>query len=333
MHRRLVLALWVLPLLVMAGSAMAQPADAQARTALNGPALHLIVPFTAGGSADGAARIIAPPLAQALGRPIIIENRPGAAGVMGAEIVARAPPDGHILGISTTSPLGIAPLMQGSMPYDSNRDFTHIALLAETPSVLLVPITSRFHSFEEYLRAAASWTRGLTFGSTGVGSLQHLQGDMLAKASGARLTHVPYRGIDAALIDLLAGALDSAFSPLAGLQEALATGRIRILAVSSPAPFSALPGVPTYAALGYPQLTATSWVGISGPRDLPPALVEQVNGAANRVLQDPEVVRRLVAVGLFPPATPLSAASYQQAIAQFGAKWAPVVKASGLQSN
>lgn len=308
-------------LLLMPLAAAAQPA---------GP-IRMIVPFAPGGASDSTARIVVPGLAAALRRVIVIENRPGAGGLLGAEAIARAAPDGATLGISNTSPHGIVPLAQEPPPYDADRDFTHVALVAETPTVLLVPAASRFHDFPTYLRAAESWRQGLSFASTGVGSLQHLQGELLARLTGARLTHVPYRGTGPALQDLVAGQVDSLLTPLAGTIGAIAGGQARALAVSSAEPFAALPGVPTYAALGYPQLTATSWTGISGPRGLPPALVARLNAEVNRLVAEPEVVQRLAAAGLYPPARPLDAAGYRRIVADFAAAWGPVVKAAGIK--
>ncbi len=308
-------------LLLLPLAAAAQPA---------GP-IRMIVPFAPGGASDTTARLVVPGRAAALGRVIVIENRPGAGGLIGAEAIARAAPDGSILGISNTSPHGIVPLAQDPPPYDAVRDFTHVALVAETPTVLLVPAASRFHDFPTYLLAAQSWRRGLSFASTGIGSLQHLQGELLARLAGARLTHVPYRGTGPALQDLVAGQVDSRLTPLAGTTGAIAGGQARALAVSSAEPFAALPGVPTYAALGYPQLTATSWTGISGPRGLPPALVARINTEVNRLTATPEMARRLRAAGLTPPAQPMDAAGYQRIVADFTAAWGPVVRAAGIR--
>jgi tripartite-type tricarboxylate transporter receptor subunit TctC len=308
-------------LLLVPLAAAAQPA---------GP-IRMIVPFAPGGASDSTARVIAPGLAAALGRAIIIENRPGAGGMLGAEAIARAAPDGGTIGISNTSPHGIVPLAQERPPYDSDRDFTHVVLVAETPTVLLVPAASRFHDFPSYLLAAESWRQGLAFASTGVGSLQHLQGELLARLTGARLIHIPYRGTGPALQDLVAGQVDSLMTPLAGTTGAIAGGQARALAVSSAGPFPGLPGVPTYAALGYPQLTATSWTGISGPRGLAPALVARINTEVNRLIAEPEVAQRLAAAGLYPPARPLDAAGYQRIVADFAAAWGPVVKAAGIK--
>jgi tripartite-type tricarboxylate transporter receptor subunit TctC len=308
-------------LLLVSLAAAAQPA---------GP-IRMIVPFAPGGASDTTARVIAPGLAAALRRAIIIENRPGAGGMLGAEAIARAAPDGGTIGISNTSPHGIVPLAQERPPYDSDRDFTHVVLVAETPTVLLVPAASRFHDFPSYLLAAESWRQGLAFASTGVGSLQHLQGELLARLTGARLIHIPYRGTGPALQDLVAGQVDSLMTPLAGTTGAIAGGQARALAVSSAGPFPGLPSVPTYAALGYPQLTATSWTGISGPRGLSAALVARINAEVNRLTAEPETARRLEAAGLYPPARPLDAAGYQRVVAEFASTWGPVVKAAGIK--
>lgn len=298
-----------------------------------GPPIRLIVPFAPGGASDVTARIVAPPLSAALGRPIVIENRPGAGGMIGAEAIARAPADGSVLGVSNTSPHGIVPLAAPSPPYDSDRDFTHVALVAETPTVLLVPGTSPHRTLAEFLAAARARPGGLSFASTGVGSLQHLQGEMLGAVSGARLVHVPYRGTGPALQDLIAGTVDSLLTPLAGTTGAVTGGQARALAVSSAEPFAPLPGVPTYAALGFPALTATSWTGISGPRGLDPGFVARVNAEVARIVALPDTAQRLEAAGLYPPARPVSAAEYQALVAEFARSWAPVVRAAGVAPN
>lgn len=322
MRRRLVLLSLLLPRL----------AAAQVAGPPLGPGaapVRLIVPFAVGSSADITARIVTPPLANALGRAILIENRPGGRGIPGAEALVRAAPDGLTLGIASTAPLGMAPLVD-QPSYDADHDFTHVALIAETPSVLLVPTGSRFRDMATFLRAGRSWARGLTFGSPMTGSLQHLQGEMLAKAAGARLFHVAYRGTGEALQDLLNSQVDSLMAPLASVMPAIASGQARALAVSGPAEMPDLPGVPHFAALGFPQLTATVWMGLSGPRGLPPALVTRLNAEVNRIIALPEVAARLRAAGLVPPERPLDAAAYRRLVMDFQAAWRPAVVGMGL---
>ncbi|MDO9710221.1 tripartite tricarboxylate transporter substrate binding protein [Paracraurococcus lichenis] len=325
--RRLILALPLLAPMLAPGLAAAQPPEAGSRVPI-----RLIVPFAPGGGVDATAHILAPPLSALLGRPILVENRPGGRGIPGAETIARATPDGMTLGLCNTAPLGMAPLQERT-PYDALRDFAHIALVAETPSVLVVPAGSRFQAAETYLRAGRSWARGLTYGSPAAGSLQHLQGEMLAKASGARLTHVAYRGTGAALLDLVNGQVDSVMAPLASAMPGLRAGQFRALAVSGPAAEPSLPGVPSFAALGFGQLTATAWMGLSGPRDLPPAMVAALNAAVNRVLAMPEVARALREAGLTPPPGPLGPQDYERLVMDFQAAWRPVVQAAGMGVN
>lgn len=310
-------------LLVIPGLAHAQ----------SGPAIRMIVPFAPGGASDVTARIVAPPLSAALGRTIVVENRPGAGGMLGAEAMARAAPDGNTIGISNTSPHGIVPLAAANPPYDSDRDFTHMAMVAETPTVLLVPAASPYRSLADFLAAAKSRAQGLSFASTGVGSLQHLQGEMLGSLTGARLVHVPYRGTGPALQDLIGGTVDALLTPLAGTTGAITGGQARALAVSSTEAFAPLPGVPTYASLGFPALSATSWTGVSGPRGMDPAFVARVNAAVARIVTEADTVQRLEAAGLYPPARALTAAEFQAVVADFARVWAPVVKAAGVQQN
>jgi tripartite-type tricarboxylate transporter receptor subunit TctC len=288
--------------------------------------LRLIVPFAPGGASDTTARIIQPGLATALGRTIVIENRAGASGSIGTRMVVQAPPDGSVIGISNTSPHGIVPLAMQPPPYDGDRDFTHIAMVADTPTVMLLPGGSGFRRFEELRAAAAARPQGLTYGSSGVGGMQHLQGEMMAKLVGGRWVHVPYRGTGPGLQATIAGEVDCFLTPMAGTTGAIEAGQVRAIAVSTPQPFAALPGVPTYAALGLPELTVSSWTGISGPRGMPPAMVAEMHAAMQRVLADPDTERRLVAAGLYPLGRPVSSAEYQQVHADFARTWGPVVR-------
>ena len=288
--------------------------------------LRLIVPFAPGGASDTTARIIQPGLAAALGRTIVIENRAGASGSIGTRMVVQAPPDGSVIGISNTSPHGIVPLAMQPPPYDGDRDFTHIAMVADTPTVMLLPGGSGFRSFEELRAAAATRPQGLTYGSSGVGGMQHLQGEMMAKLVGGRWVHVPYRGTGPGLQATIAGEVDCFLTPMAGTTGAIEAGQVRAIAVSTPQPFAALPGVPTYEALGLPALTVSSWTGISGPRGMPPAMVAEMHAAMQRVLADADTERRLIAAGLYPLGRTVSSAEYQQVHADFARVWGPVVR-------
>lgn len=308
---------------LIAASALAAPTVVRAQ---RGPPLRMIVPFAPGGASDTTARLIQPGLSAALGRPVVIENRSGASGMLGAELMMRAPPDGSVIGISNTSPHGIVPLAVANPPYDADKDFTHIAMVADTPTVLLTPGASPFRDFPSLLSAARGRPDGLTYASSGVGGLQHLQGELMAKVTGARFVHVPYRGTGPALQALISAETNCLLTPLAGTTGAIAGGQVRALAVSTAMPFAPLPGVPTYAQLGFPQLTATSWTGLSGPRGLPAGFVSDVHAATATAMSEPGLAERLAAAGLYPPERPFSSAEYQALHADFARVWGPVVR-------
>jgi tripartite-type tricarboxylate transporter receptor subunit TctC len=293
--------------------------------------IRLIVPFAPGGASDTTARIIQPGLAAGLGRTIVIENRAGASGAIGSRAIAEARPDGSVIGISNTSPHGIVPLAMQPPPYDGDRDFTHIAMVADTPTVMPLPGNSPFSRFEELVAAARSRPDGLTYGSSGVGGMQHLQGEMMSRLVGGRWVHVPYRGTGPGLQATIAGEVDCFMTPLAGTTGAIEARQVKAIAVSTPGPFAPLPGVPTYTALGLPDLTVSSWTGISGPRGMPPAIVAEMHAAMQRVLADPDTERRLIVAGLYPLGRTVSSAEYQQVHADFARVWGPVVREARIR--
>lgn len=299
--------------------------------AQSGSTIRLIVPFAPGGASDVTARIIQPGFAAALGRTVVIENRPGASGSVGSVVVMRAPADGSVIGISNTSPHGIVPLAAATPPYDGDKDFTHIAMVADTPTILLVPGNSPYADFQALMNAARTKPDGVTYASSGVAGMQHLQGEMMAKVSGLRFVHVPYRGTGPALQATIGGEVDCFLTPMAGTTGAIEARQVRPMAISTPEPFAAAPGVPTYASLGMPQLTVSSWTGISGPKGMPPAVVAEMHAAIQRVLADPDTGKRLEAAGLYPLPRPVSTAEYQQVHADFARVWGPVVRDAGIK--
>ena len=315
--------------LAIAMSCLAAPNLARAQAA----SIRLIVPFAPGGASDVTARIIQPGLAAGLGRTIVIENRAGASGAVGTRVLVAAPPDGSVIGISNTSPNGIVPLAMTPKPYDGDADFTHIAMVADTPTVMLLPANSPFTGFEPLREAARSRPGGVTYGSSGAGGMQHLQGEMLAKLSGGTWVHVPYRGTGPGLQATMAGEVDCFLTPLAGTTGAIEAGQVKPIAVSTADPFAPLPGVPTYRALGLPALTVSSWTGISGPRGMPPAIVAEMHAAMQQVLADADTERRLVAAGLYPLGRTVSSAEYQQLHIDFARIWGPVVQEAHITIN
>ncbi|BDG72947.1 ABC transporter substrate-binding protein [Roseomonas fluvialis] len=309
-------------LLAVATACLAVPHRAQAQPGT----IRMIVPFAPGGASDTTARIIQPGLAAGLGRTIVIENRAGASGSIGTRMLVQAPPDGSVIAITNTSPTGIVPLAMVPKPYDGDTDFTHIAMVADTPTVMLLPGNSRFTSFAQVVEAARARPAGVTYGSSGAGGMQHLQGEMLAKLSGGTWVHVPYRGTGPGLQATISGEVDCFLTPLAGTTGAIEAGQVKAIAVSTAEPFAALPGVPTYRALGLPDLTVSSWTGISGPRGMPAPIVAEMHAAMQKVLDDADTQRRLIAAGLYPLGRTVSSAEYQQVHADFARVWGPVVR-------
>jgi tripartite-type tricarboxylate transporter receptor subunit TctC len=288
--------------------------------------IRLIVPFAPGGASDTTARIIQPGLAAGLGRTIVVENRAGASGSIGTRMVVQAPPDGSVIGISNTSPHGIVPLAMVPKPYDGETDFTHIAMVADTPTVMLLPGNSSFGSFGELREAARARPNGLTYGSSGAGGMQHLQGELMARQVGGQWTHVPYRGTGPGLQATIAGEVDCFLTPMAGTTGAIEARQVKPIAVSTREAFAPLPGVPTYVQLGLPDLTVSSWTGISGPRGMAPPMVAEMHAVMQRVLADGDTQRRLIAAGLYPLGRTVSSAEYQEVHAEFARIWGPVVR-------
>ena len=254
--------------------------------------IRFVAGFPAGGLADVIARLVAGPLGEALGSTLVVENRTGASGTIGADIVAKAAPDGYTLAVSHAIPFGFAPGVLPSVPYDPVADFTHLGLLAEAATVMVVRGNSPLTTLPQALENAR---RGpVTFGSSGVGSAEHILGAVVARAAGAsQLTHVPYRGTPPALQDLLSGQIDILNAPITTLVGALREGTLRLLATSTAQRLPAFPSAPTMAELGYPQATMTQWIGVSAPRGLPAPIAARITAALPGVLALPAVKTRL----------------------------------------
>ena len=291
--------------------------------------IRLIITFPPGGLADVVARLIAPSLGQALGGTIVVENRPGAGGTIGADIAAKAAPDGHTLVVSHASPHGIAPGIYPSLPYDPVGDFTHIAMLCDTANVLMVNKGSPTPTLAAFLEKARG--PGARYGSSGIGSITHLMGEVLTREARApKLDHVPYRGSAPAMQDLFAGHIESVFDPLTTNVAMIRDGTITALAVSSATRVPAVPDVPTFAELGLSALTATTWIGISGPRGLPQPVVEAVQAAVLATIGQPEIKAKMADLASYTPAAPLTGATYAAMIAKFVADWTAVARGAGI---
>jgi tripartite-type tricarboxylate transporter receptor subunit TctC len=311
-HRR---ALLLLPL---ATPALAQ-APWPART------IRLVVPFPPGGTTDVVARLLTARLSETLGQSVVVENRAGAGGTVGSDVVARSPPDGYMLVVSNIASHGVGPSVYQRLPYDALRDFTHIAMMAEIPSVLAINAARPERSLADFI----AWARrepGLRVGSPGNGSSSHVKQELFKRLAGIELTHVPYRGSGPALNDLVAGNLDGLITTL---QEAGRNERVRLLAVTAAERHPLWPDLPTFRELGFAPLVASTWFGVSGPAGLPDAIADRLNAEVVAALATPGIAPRLAEIGA--SASRMTRAAYTAFVAAEIARWAEVVRVSGAR--
>jgi tripartite-type tricarboxylate transporter receptor subunit TctC len=318
--------------LLAATGAAALPAFAQ--PAYPGKPIHLVVPFTPGGSTDILARAIGQELTKAWGQAVVIENVPGAGGSIGAEKVAKAAPDGSTLLMGHIGTLGVNPSLYPKLGYDPVKSFAPVAWVARVPNVLAVHPSVPARTFQEFIELARSQPGKLNYGSGGNGSAAHTATEYLKLVTKTSLLHIPYRGTAPAVNDLLAGNIQLLFTGAPTLLNHLRAGKIRALAVSSPKRLSLLPDVPTVAESGVPGtqgFEADQWYGIVAPAGTPAAVVQALNEQVNKSLSSPEVKARLVAEGAEP--TPTTPQAFGQLIASEIQRWAPVIKAGNMKAE
>jgi len=292
----------------------------------------IVIGFSAGGSTDIVARLLAEDLRKSLGQPIVIDNRPGAGGNIGAALVAKAKPDGYTLLMGSVGPLAINASLYKDMPYDNLKDFSPISLVVHVPNMLVVnPAVLPVNTFAEFLASAKANPGKYFFASTGSGTSSHLAGELLRMMAGVEATHVPYKGA-VALNDLLAGEhVHFMFATIPSVIQFVRSGRLRALAVTTKTRSAAAPDVPTVAELGYPDFEASSWFALLGPANLPREVVTRTNAEVVRILKQPAIRDKLSHQGADPVgSTPEELADYMRAET---AKWAPVVRASGAKAD
>jgi tripartite-type tricarboxylate transporter receptor subunit TctC len=262
--------------------------------------IRMIVPYAAGGPTDVLARLMGLKLGELLGQAVIIDNKPGASGVPGTDAIARAAPDGYTIGLSTIGPLAVNPSLIANVPYDSLRDFSPLILLARSYSVLTVHPSVPANNFAELLALMKANPGKYSYASGGIGSTQHLSGELLANVAGVKVLHVPYKGEGAAQADLLGGQVSMMFqSSIIALQQVRA-GKLRAVAVTSPQRLPSFPDTPTIAESGFPGFEVTAWFGMVAPANLPAAIQHKLNDALQAVLRQPEVVAKLAELGALP---------------------------------
>jgi tripartite-type tricarboxylate transporter receptor subunit TctC len=289
--------------------------------------VRIVVPFPAGGIADIYARIIGTRVGEAWGQPVVVENRTGAGGNIGADVVAKSPPDGYTLVMSALGPHAVNVSLFSKLPYDPVRDFSPIALVLEAEGLLVVHPSVPANSVPELI-ALARAKPGLTFASAGMGTASHLAGELFKSMARVEMVHVPYKGNVPAITDLLAGQTALLFATMPTVLPHAKAGKLRALATIGASRAAAAPEVPTVAE-ALPGFEVNNWIGLFAPAGTPPEIVRRWNTEVTRIMQAPDIQARLPVEGArFSPNTPEQFAAFVKAEI---AKWAPVVKASGAR--
>ncbi|MDB5315514.1 MAG: tripartite tricarboxylate transporter substrate binding protein [Rhodospirillales bacterium] len=292
--------------------------------------LRLVIPWTPGGTNDIVGRIVADAMGPRLGQSIVIENRGGAGGALGAEVVAKAAPDGHTLLLGGSGSLTINHLVRPSVPYDPVTAFAPIGMMVQGPNVLVVHSSVRATTMRELQAEARS--RAMTYGSSGVGSTSHAVGAMIGLALGVEIEHIPYRGSGPALNDLIAGRLSMMSNAVAPMLPHIRAGSVRAIAIAGSQRSAATPEVPTMAEQGFPQVEAATWYALLATGGTPPHRVARLHAALNASLADPAVRHRLEEHGLdIDPSE--SPDAFGQYMAADTARWAPVIQRAGVTAN
>lgn len=296
-----------------------------------GRALRIVVPFTPGGSSDILARALAPKLQLALGQNIIVDNKPGAGGLLGAGEVAKAEPDGNTLLMGHTGTLAVNPAIYPRLTYDPLKSFVPVAWVARVPNVLVVNAASPAKSLEQFIEQARANPGRLTYSSGGNGSAAHITFEYFKLRTRIFMLHIPYRGTAPSIQDLIAGQVDATFTGSPAVLPHVRSGRLRALAVSSAQRIAALPDVPTVAERGYPGFEADQWYGLVAPAGTPAQLVARLNGEVNKALALPDVAQQLAMEGAIAMSTTPKA--FGELIAREIPRWADVVRAGNVKPD
>jgi tripartite-type tricarboxylate transporter receptor subunit TctC len=289
--------------------------------------VKFIAPFAAGGTSDTLGRLAAEHLREKLHQQFYVENRVGAGGMIGSHEVAVAAPDGYTFVISGIASHVIAPAFSSNPPYDGLRDFTHVAYLGGPPVVLVVHPTLGARTFKDFLELARRSPDGLNYVSSGVGTHGFLFAEDMVRREHIKLTHVPYKGSNPAVLDLIAGHVKIGAMAWSSAVEQIRAGNLQALGVSSQNRLAGFPDVPTFRELGYPDLVAATWFSLSGPAKLPSEISNRLNAAVVQVMQEPDVQKQLAQEGI--ESKSLTPEDFTKFVESETARWAPVAKAIG----
>ncbi|MCC6210995.1 MAG: tripartite tricarboxylate transporter substrate binding protein [Burkholderiales bacterium] len=293
--------------------------------------MKLVVSFPPGTTPDTVARVVAPKMQDALGQPVVVENRAGAGGNIAADAVAKSAADGYTLLVSTNAAVATNKVLYDNLPYDPERDLTTISLLATAPQALVTHVSVPAKSFKEFLAYARANPGRMSYGTTGSGSASHLTMELLKADARVFIVHIPYRGFPQAVTDMLAGNVQTMFAIIPGVLPHIKAGKMNALAVTALKRSNLLPDVPSVKELGYPQLESLAWIGLLAPAKTPPEVVDRLYREARKALELPESRRILTNAGFDVAGTsPSEFRAWQQAEI---AKWGKVIRATGAKPD
>jgi len=311
------------------GFAMALPAAAVAQDYPSKP-IHLVVGYTPGGTTDIIARIIGARLSETLHQPVIVENRGGAGGNIGADLVAKAAPDGYTLLMGTAGTMAVNPWIYKKLPFDTVRDFAPISLVATLPNLMVVSPNVPAKTVQEFVAWAKSRPGKVFFASSGVGNTPHMTAELFNQTTGLKMVHVPYKGSGPALSDLMAGTgVQVMFDNMPSAIGQARAGNVRAIAVTSSKRVESAPDIPTVAESGYPGFEVVTWFGLFAPAGTPPAIVERLNQQVAEAVHNPETRKRLADLGAEP--TSNSPSQYAALVKTERDTWGKVVRSANIQ--
>ncbi len=291
--------------------------------------IRIVVPYAPGGNVDISARIVAPPLGEALGQTVVVDNRPGAGGNLGASLVTKSTPDGYTLLVGSSGPLSVNPVIFKSLPYDSLKDFAPISTVQAVPLVLLASPKSGFNSVADVIAAAKSRPGKVTMASAGAGTTNHFAIELFAQMAGVKVLHVPYKGSGPALSELLGGQVETMVDQLAASIGHIKDGRLKVLAVTTTQRSGALPNVPTLDELGYKGYQAATLLGLLAPTGTPKPVIDKLNAAIRKVMGNTVVSDRFRGLGTEPGAS--SPEEFSKRIREELVQWQALVKKLDLK--
>jgi tripartite-type tricarboxylate transporter receptor subunit TctC len=310
---------------------LAAPALAAEPAAYPDRAVRLVVPFPPGSVSDIVGRLVGQRLGARIGQPVVVENRAGASGAIGADLVAKAAPDGYTLGMITASTHALAPALSPALPYDPIRDFKPVSMIGEAPYVIVASLKIPAKNVQELVAYAKTKPGQINYGSAGVASVAHLASVLLAQKTGIEITHIPYKSTAQSAVDLISGRLDMQIATVAPIVPAIREGKVRALATTGSKRISALPDVPTVIESGVKDYVVSLWVAIVAPAATPDAAVQRLNGAMSAVLGEADTAEALRRNGLEPEAGPpgLITTHIREEIAM----WRALIEKTGIKAE